>query len=88
MKSLLRFELETKRKQRNKVGGSNERCLLMSSFDAKTSRSEVERAIDCHTVHPVKQYENPIFKGVTQTGKTLFKNHLHFAKDLSLALKN
>ena len=38
----------------DEVGGSNERCLPTSDFDAKNSRSEAERAFDCHILAPIK----------------------------------
>ena len=42
--------------QGNDVGGSNERCLLTSRFDAKKSWNESkQRAFDCHILAPFKQ---------------------------------
>ena len=39
----------------DEVGGSNHHCPLTSSFDAKNSRSEAERAFDRHILAPFKQ---------------------------------
>ena len=44
--------------QGDEVGGSNDRCLLTSSFDAKKSLSETELAFNCHILAPVKQSLN------------------------------
>ena len=44
--------------ERDDVGGSNERCPLTLSFDAKNSRNEAERAFDCHIFASVKQLLN------------------------------
>ena len=48
----------SKSTQEDEVGGSNERCPLTSNYDAKTSRSETERAFDCHILAPVAQLLN------------------------------
>ena len=40
----------------DKVVGNNERCLLMSHFDAKKSQSEAKRTFDCHILVPVNKY--------------------------------
>ena len=55
----------------DKVEGNNERCLLMSHFDAKKSQSEAKRTFDCHILVPVNKYRSSVFKGVTQV--TLLK---------------
>ena len=41
--------------QGDEVRGIKERCLPLSSFDGKKSRSEAERALDCHILAPVKK---------------------------------
>ena len=38
--------------QKDDVRGSNECCLLMSSFDAKKSQHEAGRGFDCHVRTP------------------------------------
>ena len=51
----------------DEVRGSNGRCPLTSSFDAKkNSRSEAERAFDCHILAP----RQAVIKLIVQEGDT------------------